>query len=71
MVSLRELRSMAQCPSGDWLHVASSGSVLGLVLFNIFVGDMESGINCTFTMFADDTKLVLTPSREGMPSRGT
>lgn len=45
-----------------------------VTLVNVFVGDMDSGIECTPSEFADDTKKLCSAAdtqREGRASRGT
>ena len=61
--------------SSSWLKVKSGvpqGSVLGSVLFLIYVNDIDDGLVCKVSKFADDTKIAskvtTTQDRETLQS---
>ena len=60
-LSEREMRTVVRNSSSSWLKVTSGvpqGSVLGPVMFGIYVNDLPDGIESHINFFADDAKIM-------------
>ena len=57
------MQIMVTVAYSEWFDVISGvlqGSVLGYILFLIYVNDIPETVNCTIKMFANDSKLFRT-----------
>ena len=56
----QEQRVVLNGQTSEWIKMSgiSQGSVIGLVLFLIYINDLPDGINSLCKIFADDTSLL-------------
>ena len=62
-LSDRKQRVVIGSSSSDWCQVTSGipqGSVLGPLLFTLYINDMPNGVHHHCKLFADDTKIIAT-----------
>ena len=66
-LSQREMRTVIRNKHSSWLGVKSGvpqGSVLGPVMFGIYINDIVEGIGSHINLFADDAKLMRKVEKE-------
>ena len=67
----RKQRVVIGGDSSDWVHVQSGvpqGTVLGPLLFLIYINDIADQITSTVRLFADDCVLYRTVSKDAVPT---
>ena len=68
----RQQRVVLQGSSSDWKHINAGvpqGSVLGPLLFLIYINDMSEGLESKLSLFADDNLLCMTSDSEEQNAR--
>ena len=66
-LSDREQRVVINGEASEWAHITSGvpqGSVLGPLLFIIYINDIDIGLTSKLAKFADDTKLGINAADE-------
>ena len=61
-LSKRRQRVVINGQSSDWVHILAGvpqGSILGPLLFLIYINDIVKHIGCSISLFADDTSLYI------------
>ena len=69
-LSNRVQRVVLSGQSSRWTDVMSGvplGSVLGPILFNIYINDIDKDLKCKICKFADDTKIAFTANEKKTP----
>ena len=65
----RKIRTVVHGKSSDWYKISAGvpqGSILGQLLFLIYVNDIVEDIKCEILLYADDTSLICSFDKDNM-----